>query len=216
MNKEYKENMNPKECSICHKVKPQGEFYKAGGIHQSACKECKKTRYKENVENIKKMQQEIERLNNIIETANKILSNILVINNKEHEGKYRPIKNTSKNDVYKSVCMLYGILGTPYRCDYDSLQEFKRADVMNEETINGIIRYNKRAAEEIKRLQKELDKTRLSELNKEYIINEFEKHLEKEISRGRSKDNIWLMGCYDEDREILDKLHELKGDSSNE
>ena len=69
--------------------------------------------------------KEIERLNNIINNANKVLQDILVINNSEHKGKYRPIKNTSKNDVYKSVCMLYGILGTPYRCDYGSLQELK-------------------------------------------------------------------------------------------
>lgn len=74
---------------------------------------------------IMKQEQEIERLNNIINNANKVLQNILVINNSEHKGKYRPIKNTSKNDVYKSVCMLYGILGTPYRCDYGFLQELK-------------------------------------------------------------------------------------------
>jgi len=43
------------------------------------------------------------------------------------------------------------------------------------------------------------------------IINEIEKHLQNEISKGRSEYNVWLMGCYDEDREILDKLHELKG-----
>lgn len=91
--------------------------------------------YKEDIEKLvkysEKRDKEIERLNNIINNANKVLQDILVINNSEHKGKYRPIKNTSKNDVYKSVCMLYGILGTPYRCDYGSLQELK-GDSSNE------------------------------------------------------------------------------------
>ena len=47
------------------------------------------------------------------------------------------------------------------------------------------------------------------------IINELEKHLQNEIHKGRSEDNVWLMGCYDEDREILDKLQELKGSDKN-
>ena len=48
---------------------------------------------------------------------------------------------------------------------------------------------------------------------KDNIINEIKEYLEKEIARGRSEDNVWLMGCYDEDREILDKINELKGDN---
>lgn len=71
---------------------------------------------------------ETERLNNIINEANKILSNILVVSDWEHKGKYRPIKNTTSQEVYKSVCMLYGILKTPYRSDYGSLQELKGDD----------------------------------------------------------------------------------------
>lgn len=53
--------------------------------------------------------------------------------------------------------------------------------------------------------QQEIEINRLND-----IFDELEKYLEKEISNGRSEDNVWLMGCYDEDREILDKLHELR------
>ena len=42
--------------------------------------------------------------------------------------KYRPVKNTTSQEVYKSVCMLYGILKTPYRSDYGSLQELKGSE----------------------------------------------------------------------------------------
>ena len=75
-----------------------------------------------------KAKDEIKRLNNIINEANKILSNILVVSDWEHKGKYRPVKNTTSQEVYKSVCMLYGILKTPYRSDYGSLQELKGSD----------------------------------------------------------------------------------------
>ena len=40
------------------------------------------------------------------------------------------------------------------------------------------------------------------------IIKEVREYIEKELKSGRSKDNQWLMGCYDEDKkflEILDK-----------
>ena len=61
---------------------------------------------KEYVENKDK---EIERLNNIINEANRVLGETLI---KYEDGVFRPIKNTSKQDVYKVVCKLYGILGT--------------------------------------------------------------------------------------------------------
>ena len=98
---------------------------KAEDIEQLIYRELPPDRYCYIHNFIVEKDKEIERLNNIINNANKVLQDILVINNSEHKGKYRPIKNTSKNDVYKSVCMLYGILGTPYRCDYGSLQELK-------------------------------------------------------------------------------------------
>ena len=42
------------------------------------------------------------------------------------------------------------------------------------------------------------------------IINKAIKYIEDEIKDGRSKDNQWLMGCYDEDKKILEIL---KGDT---
>lgn len=65
--------------------------------------------------------------------------------------------------------------------------------------------------EEIERLSKLLDKTRLSELHKEYVINELEKWLDEEsektiLSTGHL---TCLMMC-------KNKLQELKGEGSNE
>ena len=42
------------------------------------------------------------------------------------------------------------------------------------------------------------------------ILTELEEWLNKEILDGRSKDHLWLQGCYDEDKLILDKMQELK------
>ena len=58
--------------------------------------------------------------------------------------------------------------------------------------------------EKIYKLEKKIER-----LNN--IINELEEYLQNEIYNGRSEDNVWLMGCYDEARESLDKLHELIG-----
>lgn len=41
---------------------------------------------------------------------------------------------------------------------------------------------------------------------KENIIKEVREYIEKELKSGRSKDNQWLMGCYDEDKHILEIL----------
>lgn len=38
------------------------------------------------------------------------------------------------------------------------------------------------------------------------IIKEVREYIEKELKSGRSKDNQWLMGCYDEDKHILEIL----------
>ena len=79
----------------------------------------------ENQETAIKLLEENVELKKRIKEANKILSNILVVNDWEHKGRYRPVKNTTSQEVYKSICMLYGILETPYRSDYGSLQELE-------------------------------------------------------------------------------------------
>ena len=81
---------------------------------------------------------------------------------------------------------------------------------MSEER-NGLIKQRrllrekcKQKDKEIERLNKLLDETRLSELHKEYIINELEKWLKKEHENGYEV--YYLMAIQD----ILDKLTELK------
>lgn len=62
-------------------------------------------------------------------------------------------------------------------------------------------------------LQAELDKTRLSELNKEYIINELEKWLEEQIKISQAHDNqLGVNVC----NTFKGKLKQLKGESSND
>lgn len=77
---------------------------------------------------------------------------------------------------------------------------------------------SKKLYKEIERLNKELDKTRLSELNKEYIINELEKWLGKKIlsweDDGNVSDNIYHERLAIQ--MIYFKLQELKRSNSNE
>ena len=39
--------------------------------------------------------------------------------------------------------------------------------------------------------------------------NKLKEHLKEKIAEGRSPEHLWLMGCYDEDKLILDKMQEL-------
>lgn len=39
--------------------------------------------------------------------------------------------------------------------------------------------------------------------------NELKKWLEEDLKDGRSEENVWLMGCYDQVKEVLDKMQEL-------
>ena len=57
-----------------------------------------------------------------IEKANELLQNILVVRDWEHKGKFRPVKNTSKQDVCKTIVMLNELFETPYRTNYGLLQ----------------------------------------------------------------------------------------------
>lgn len=41
------------------------------------------------------------------------------------------------------------------------------------------------------------------------IIKEVTEYIEKELKSGRSKNNQWLMGCYDEDKNILEILDKV-------
>jgi hypothetical protein len=62
-----------------------------------------------------------------IDKANEILGGILVVRDWEHKGKYRPVKNTTRQDVYKTICILNEILETPYRIDYEILGDDNNA-----------------------------------------------------------------------------------------
>ena len=43
--------------------------------------------------------------------------------------------------------------------------------------------------------------------------NKLKKHLKEKIAEGRSTEHLWLMGCYDEDKLILDKMQEIEKES---
>lgn len=100
-------------------------------------------------------------------------------------------------------------LDNEYGVSYTSLEEIH----------DWLVDENMKKDKEIERLQEELDKTRLSELNKEYIINE----LEKWCLSWKENDKYCYLASNDKDKcrydiweEVLEKLQELKGDSSNE
>lgn len=47
--------------------------------------------------------------------------------------------------------------------------------------------------------------------------NKLKEHLKEKIADGRSNEHLWLMGCYDEDKLILEKMEELeRGSDSDE
>ena len=58
-----------------------------------------------------------------IDKANEILEEILIVSDWEHEGKFRPVKGTTAQDVYKTIVMLNELLETPHRRNYDILKE---------------------------------------------------------------------------------------------
>lgn len=77
-----------------------------------------------------------------------------------------------------------------------------------EEDLEETMQCLKKANEEIERLNTELDKTRLSELHKEYVINELEKYVRKRIEL------CYEVGCTQEEFDIWNniemKICELK------
>lgn len=64
---------------------------------------------------------------------------------------------------------------------------------------NNLLREQIKLKQENKQLQSQLQQ-------KENIIKEVKEYIEEELKSGRSKDNQWLMGCYDEDKKILQIL----------
>lgn len=60
-----------------------------------------------------------------IDKANELLQEILVVSDWEHEGRFRPVKNTTAQDVYKTIVKLNELLETPRRINYGLLKEDK-------------------------------------------------------------------------------------------
>ena len=60
-----------------------------------------------------------------IDKANELLEEILVVSDWEHEGRFRPVKGTTAQDVYKTIVKLNELLETPHRINYNILKEDK-------------------------------------------------------------------------------------------
>ena len=78
--------------------------------------------YVDTKEHLLELYYYITNLQERIDKANQLLENILVVGDWEHEGRYRPVKNTTSQDVYKTIIMLNELLETPYRINYGLLQ----------------------------------------------------------------------------------------------
>lgn len=89
---------------------------------------------------------------------------------------------------------------------------------INEKQLKALKELAKRYEKEIDVLNKELDKIRLSELHKEYVISELEKWLDKEIKKEKAfcsrryteegiVNSLAIEGTFEQ---VLNKLKELK------
>lgn len=76
----------------------------------------------------KMFMKSIETINNLqskIDKANEILEEILVVRDWGHEGRFRPVKGTTAQDVYKTIIKLNELLETPRKINYELLKEDK-------------------------------------------------------------------------------------------
>ena len=65
-----------KYCKFCDKEKPEEDFCKSGGYIKNICRDCQNKKQKQIYQDSKKtkqLEQEIERLNNIINEINSIV-----------------------------------------------------------------------------------------------------------------------------------------------
>ena len=115
---------NLEYVSDIHKVFIEDGYKIQEEIPSSQIKELRLNSY-----SAKLLFNHINNLQSKIDEANELLQNILVVNDWEHKGRYRPVKNTSAQDVYKTICKLYAILETPYRSDYGALKEEKIEEI---------------------------------------------------------------------------------------
>lgn len=60
-----------------------------------------------------------------IDKANELLEEILVVSDWEHKGRFRPVKGTTTQDVYKTIVKLNELLETPRKINYELLKENK-------------------------------------------------------------------------------------------
>ena len=91
------------------------------------------------------------------------------------------------------------LVGIPEIITQDEFDDVKKA-------IYEMLKENKKLQQENEKLHHY--KTLYQSLKKQK--EELRDYLTKEISDGRSEDNLWLMGVYDEDKNILEKMEELE------
>lgn len=77
------------------------------------------------IEQLQQAEEKIYNLQSKIDKANELLEEILVVSDWEHEGRFRPVKGTTVQDVYKTIVKLNELLETPHRINYNILKEDK-------------------------------------------------------------------------------------------
>lgn len=73
----------------------------------------------------KYLKLQIINLQSKIDKANELLEEILVVNDWKHKGRFRPVKGTTAQDVYKTIVKLNELLETPRKINYELLKENK-------------------------------------------------------------------------------------------
>ena len=81
--------------------------------------------YEEEISYLDYVKKYINNLQSKIDKANEILEKILVVSDWEHKGRFRPVKGTTAQDVYKTIVKLNELLETPRRINYELLKEDK-------------------------------------------------------------------------------------------
>ena len=76
-------------------------------------------------EDIQRIVEERNNLQSKIDKANELLEEILVVSDWEHKGRFRPVKGTTAQDVYKTIVKLNELLETPRKINYELLKEDK-------------------------------------------------------------------------------------------
>lgn len=106
----YDEGNDDGSCLTISKV-ISGDMYVMGSLYDGSAKVISLI--------LDNLQQENKQLKEKVDKSNELLNKILVV---KENNIYRPVKNTTSQEVYKTIVLLNTILDTPGRMKYEELE----------------------------------------------------------------------------------------------